>query len=63
VEAQDSKSGCKKQATFTLSNYSLLYPLLQEVPPSAPGPILKGEHGLPQLSEVVPAGRALRRHS
>jgi hypothetical protein len=43
-----SKSGYKKQATFTLSNYSLLYPLLQEVPPAErTGPIVKGEHELP----------------
>jgi hypothetical protein len=43
-----SKSNYKKQATFTLSNYSLLYPLLQEVPHAErKGPIVKGEYGLP----------------
>jgi hypothetical protein len=43
-----SKSNYKKQAPFTLSNYSLLYPMLQEVPHAErTGPIVKGEHGLP----------------
>jgi hypothetical protein len=43
-----SKSNYKKQATFTLSNYSLLFPLLQEVPHAErKGPIVKGEYGLP----------------
>jgi hypothetical protein len=43
-----SKSNYKKQVTFTLSNYSLLFPLLQEVPyTERAGPIVKGEHGLP----------------
>jgi hypothetical protein len=43
-----SKSNYKKQATFTLTNYSLLFPQLQEVPHAErAGPIVKGEHGLP----------------
>jgi hypothetical protein len=43
-----SKSNYKKRATFTLSNYSLLFPLLQEVPHAErTGSIVKGEHGLP----------------
>jgi hypothetical protein len=35
-------------AVFTLTNYPLLFPLLEAVPPSErAGTIVKGEHGLP----------------
>jgi len=43
-----SKSKYRAPATFDLTNYGLLYPLLEQVPhDQRVGPIVKGEHGLP----------------
>lgn len=43
-----SKSKYRAPATFDLTIYGLLYPLLEQVPRDQRfGPIVKGEHGLP----------------